>query len=100
MRGARLNQGLVEKNIAQIEFYANEEFNNLSEFCSKYESATNYYKTRNTNAIVNHINRFRNDTNLLLTKRMQYVKILTDVVTQYKELTVATKESFGDIKDV
>lgn len=100
MKGARLNQGLVEKNIAQIEFYGNEEFSNLSKFCSKFESGSNYYKTRNTNALVSHINRFRNDTNLLLSKRMQYVKVLTDVVTQYKELTVTTTESFGDIKDV
>ncbi len=100
MKGARLNEALIEKNIAQIEFYGNEEFSTLSKYCSKFETASNYYQSRNTSLLLSHINRFRNDTNLVLSKRMQYVKVLIDVLAQYRELTVTTTESFGELKDV
>lgn len=99
MNHSLLNEALIEKNIAQIEFYTNEEFSSLGKFCDRYEEGANYYQSNNTNALLNHINKFRYDTNTILNKRMQYIKVLNDVLAMYRELTKETSEAFAEMTD-
>ena len=99
MNHSLLNEALIEKNIVQIEFYGNEEFSSLGKFCDKYEEATNYYQSYNTNLLLNHITKFRIDTTNIYNKRMQYVKVLSDALAMYRELKADTSEAFGKMPE-
>ena len=94
-----MDEALIEKNVVQIEFYGNEEFSTLGRFCDQFEEATNSYQSLNTNLLLNNINNFRNDTNNILNKRIQYAKTINEALTIYRELKANTSEAFEKVDD-
>ena len=90
-----INEPLLEKNIVQITYYGDEENKLLNKITKKFEEGTNNYKSKNTSSFLRNINILRNNTSLILTKRMAYANVLTRVIAQYHKLSDETVDKFS-----
>ena len=92
-----INQEYLEENIKKIDFYANEENSNLNKIYEELKICSNYYNSSNKTKIIDSTNGLLNDIEMIYKKRMNYKKILEQVIYQYNQLGINVKNNFDDL---
>lgn len=91
-----LNESLLEKEIEQIIFYANEEKTNLRKICNNLIELDNCYNSTNTKIFINNANNLKSKINTIYQKRIKYTNILKKVIINYNTLSNKTVEIFNE----
>ena len=93
-----LNKSLVEKNIEQINYYAEEENQTLNKIYEKLQMCADNYSTSNKALFLEKIANKDFVVSKIASKRAIYSKVLTNAIARYDRVSGETINRFdGDI---
>ena len=95
MNGGLLNKPFLQKNIEEIDFYANEERLLLIKISEKIKSCTKNYKSTKNSKILEEQNDVQKNINKISVKREKYSLILNKQIEKYDSLVEMTVQKFN-----
>lgn len=98
MNKGLLNETLLEKDIEQINIYANEEKEMLKNICNKFVEVSNSYNSTNSALLLNTVNNLKGNISSIYQKRTSYIGVLNRAISSYNILSNETVAMFE--KDV
>ncbi len=90
-----LNKTLLEKDIEQINYYANEEKNILNKIFERMKLCTNEYNSSsNKSIILDKINSSQTMISKIESNRAKYVNVLNNAIKRYDRISIETINKF------
>lgn len=94
MDKALLKQSFLEKDIDKITYYTLEEKKILINIYNAIEEGLSNYNTTNKSLFTNTLINYFSNVEKIFNKRLEYIKVLKDVITKYKTLSIKTISIF------